>query len=73
MSSKLNAVANKIKMLEKEYNLYLANLKVLADAVDVEKKEADAKILTAQINGMTDEQLAALKAAIEAKMNQQQN
>lgn len=71
--SKLNAVANKIKMLEKEYNLYLANLKVLADAVDVEKKEADAKILTAQINGMNEEQLAALKAAIEAKENQQQN
>nr|DAO25004.1 MAG TPA: hypothetical protein [Caudoviricetes sp.] len=71
--SKLNAVANKIKMLEKEYNLYLANLKVLADAVDVEKKEADAKILTAQINGMNEEQLAALKAAIDAKMNQQQN
>lgn len=71
--SKLNAVANKIKMLEKEYNLYLANLKVLANAVDVEKKEADAKILTAQVNEMTDEQLAALKAAIDAKMNQQQN
>lgn len=71
--SKLNAVANKIKMLEKEYNLYLANLKVLADAVDVEKKEADAKILTAQINGMNEEQVAALKAAIDAKMNQQQN
>lgn len=71
--SKLNAVANKIEMLEKEYNLYLANLKVLADAVDVEKKETDAKILTAQVNEMTDEQLAALKAAIEAKMNQQQN
>lgn len=71
--SKLNAISNKIKMLEKEYNLYLANLKVLADAVDVEKKEADAKILTAQINGMNKEQLEALKAAIDAKMNQQQN
>lgn len=69
--SKLNAISNKIKMLEKEYNLYLANLKVLADAVDVEKKEADAKILTAQINGMNKEQLEALKAAIDAKMNQQ--
>lgn len=71
--SKLNAIANKIKELEKEYNLYLANLKVLAYAVDVEKKEADAKILTAQINGMNEEQLAAQKAAIDAKMNQQQN
>lgn len=71
--SKLNAVSNKIKMLEKEYNLYLANLKVLDDAVDVEKKDADAKILTAQVNEMTDEQLTALKAAIEAKENQQQN
>lgn len=71
--SKLNAIANKIKELEKEYNLYLANLKVLADAVDVEKKEADAKILTAQVDGMNEEQLAALKAAIDAKMNQQQN
>lgn len=71
--SKLNAISNKIKMLEKEHNLYIANLKVLADAVDVEKKEADAKILTAQINGMNEEQLEALKAAIDAKMNQQQN
>lgn len=71
--SKLNAIADKIKMLEKEYNLYLANLKFLANAVDVEKKEADAKKLTDQINGMNEEQLAALKAAIAAKENQQQN
>lgn len=69
----IGAVANKIKELEKEYKLYLANLKVLADAVDVEKKADDAMKLTAQVNGMTDEQLAALKAAIDAKMNQQQN
>lgn len=71
--SKLNAISNKIEMLEKEYNLYLDNLKVLADAVDVEKKEADAKKLTAQVDGMNEEQLAALKAAIAAKENQQQN
>ena len=69
----LASVANKIKELEKEYKLYLANLKVLADAVDVEKKADDAKKLTDQVNGMTGEQLAALKAAIEAKENQQQN
>ena len=69
----IGAVANKIKELEKEYKLYLANLKVLADAVDVEKKADDAKKLTAQIEGMNEEQLAALKAAIEAKENQQQN
>ena len=69
----LASVANKIKELEKEYKLYLANLKVLADAVDVEKKADDAKKLTDQINGMNEEQLAALKAAIDAKMNQQQN
>lgn len=67
----IGAVANKIKELEKEYKLYLANLKVLADAVDVEKKEADAMKLTAQVNDMTPEQLAALKAAIAAKENQQ--
>ena len=70
---KIGAVANKIKELEKEYTLYLANLKVLADAVDVEKKADDAKKLTDQINGMNEEQLAALKAAIAAKENQQQN
>ena len=70
---KIGAVATKIKELEKEYKLYLANLKVLADAVDVEKKADEAKKLTAQVSTMTGEQLAALKAAIEAKENQQQN
>ena len=70
---KIGAVAAKIKELEKEYKLYLANLKVLADAVDVEKKADDAKKLTAQVDEMTGEQLAALKAAIEAKEKQQQN
>ena len=69
----LASVANKVKELEKEYTLYLANLKVLADAVDVEKKADEAEKLTAQVSTMTGEQLAALKAAIEAKENQQQN
>ena len=69
----IGAVANKVKELEKEYNLYLANLKVLAAAVDVEKKADEAKELTARVSTMTGEQLAALKAAIEAKENQQQN
>ena len=69
----LASVANKIKELEKEYKLYLANLKVLADAVDVEKKADDAKKLTDQVSTMTDEQLTALKEAIAAKENQQQN
>ena len=70
---KIGAVATKIKELEKEYKLYLDNLEALADAVDVEKKADEAKKLTAQIEGMNEEQLAALKAAIEAKENQQQN
>ena len=70
---KIGAVADKIKELEKEYKLYLDNLKALADAVDVEKKADDAKKLTAQVNGMNEEQLAALKAAIAAKEKQQQN
>ena len=70
---KIGAVANKIKELEKEYTLYLANLKVLADAVDVEKKADEAKKLTAQVSTMTGEQLAALKAAIKATEIQQQN
>ena len=69
----IGAVANKVKELEKEYTLYLANLKVLADAVDVEKKADDAKKLTDQVSTMTDEQLTALKAAIAAKENPQQN
>ena len=69
----IDAVANKVKELEKEYNLYLANLKVLGDAVDVEKKADEAKKLTAQVSTMTGEQLAALKAAIADKENQQQN
>ena len=70
---KIGAVADKIKELEKEYKLYLDNLNALANAVDVEKKADDAKKLTAQVSTMTDEQLAALKAAIDAKENQQQN
>ena len=70
---KIGAVANKIKELEKEYKLYLDNLNALADAVDAEKKADDAKKLTAQVSTMTDEQLAALKAAIDAKEKQQQN
>lgn len=69
----IDAVANKVKELEKEYNLYLANLKVLGDAVDVEKKDDEAKKLTAQVSTMTGEQLAALKEAIAAKEIQQQN
>lgn len=69
----IDAVANKVKELEKEYNLYLANLKVLAAAVDVEKKADEAKELTARVSTMTGEQLAVLKAAIEAKEIQQQN
>lgn len=70
---KIGAVANKIKELEKEYKLYLDNLNALANAVDVEKKADDAKKLTDQVSTMTDEQLAALKAAIDAKEKQQQN
>lgn len=69
----LDAIANKIKELKEEYNLYLTNLNVLADAVKEEKKEADAKKLTEQVNNMSNEQLEALKAAIKAKENQQQN
>ena len=70
---KLDAVAAKIKELEKEYKLYLDNLEALADAVDVEKKADDAKKLTDQVSTMTDEQLTALKEAIAAKENPQQN
>ena len=70
---KIGAVADKIKELEKEYDLYLDNLNALANAVDVEKKADDAKKLTAQVDEMTDEQLTALKAAIAAKENPQQN
>ena len=70
---KIGAVADKIKELEKEYKLYLDNLKALANAVDVEKKADEAEKLTAQVSTMTDEQLTLLKAAIAAKENQQQN
>ena len=66
----LASIAYKIKEMEKEYNLYLANLKVLANAVAMEKKAEDAKKLAEQVNEMTVEQLAALKAAIEDKENQ---
>ena len=69
----LASIATKVKELENEYNYYLANLKALGEAVAVEKKADDAKKLTDQINGMNEEQLAALKAAIAAKENQQQN
>ncbi len=70
---KLDAVAAKVKELEKEYNCYLTNLKALGEAVAVEKKADDAKKLATQVNDMTPEQLAALKAAINAKENPQQD
>ena len=70
---KIGAVADKIKELEKEYKLYLDNLEALAAAVDVEKKADEAEKLTAQVDDMTPEQLTLLKAAINAKENQQQN
>lgn len=70
---KIGAVADKVKELEKEYKLYLDNLNALADAVDAEKKADEARKLAAQVSTMTNEQLALLKAAIEAKENQQQN
>lgn len=66
-------IANKVKELEKEYNCYLANLKALGEAVAKEKKDDDARKLAAQVNDMTPEQLAALKEAINAKENPQQN
>ena len=66
-------IATKVKELEKEYNCYLENLKVLGEAVAVEKKADDARKLAAQVNDMTPEQLAALKEAINAKENPQQN
>lgn len=69
----LASIATKVKELENEYNCYLANLKALGEAVAVEKKADDARKLAAQVNDMTPEQLAALKAAIEAKENKQQN
>lgn len=69
----LASIATKVKELENEYNCYLDNLNALAAAVDAEKKADDAKKLTAKVNTMTGEQLAALKAAIEAKEKQQQN
>ena len=50
---KIGAVANKVKELEKEYKLYLDNLKALANAVDAEKKADDARKLAAQVNDMT--------------------
>ena len=70
---KIGAVADKIKELEKEYKLYLENLRALANAVDVEKKADEAEKLTAQVSTMTGEQLAVLKAAIKATEIQQQN
>lgn len=66
-------IATKVKELEKEYNCYLENLKVLGEAVAGEKKADDARKLAAQVNDMTPEQLAALEAAINAKKNPQQN
>ena len=69
----LASIATKVKELENEYNCYLANLKALGEAVAVEKKADDAKKLTDQVSTMTDEQLTALKEAIAAKENSQQN
>ncbi len=77
----LSAIADKIGELNKAYDCYKANLKTLGEAVEAElKEEARKKIadkkpeeVAADVAYMTQEQLAALEKAIEAKKNQQQN
>lgn len=77
----LSAIAGKVEELNKAYDCYKANLKTLGEVVATElKEEARKKIadkkpeeVAADVDYMTQEQLAALKAAIEAKENQQQN
>lgn len=77
----LAAIADKIEELNKSYDCYKANLKTLGEAVEAElKEEARKKIadkkpeeVAADVAYMTQEQLAALEKAIEAKKNQQQN
>ena len=77
----LSAVADKVEEQTKACNCYIANLKTLGEVVATElKEEARKKIadkkpeeVAADVDYMTQEQLAALKAAIEAKENQQQN
>ena len=62
-----------MKQLNKTEDYFAMEDPLLDYLVDVEKKADDAKKLTAQVSTMTDEQLAALKAAIDAKEKQQQN
>ena len=77
----LSAIDAKIEELTKAYDCYKNNLEALSEAVKAElKEEARKKIadkkpdeVAADVDYMTPEQLAALKAAIDAKMNQQQN
>lgn len=77
----LSAIADKVEEQTKACNCYIANLKTLGEVVAAEiKEEARKKIadkkpedVAADVEYMTPEQLAALKAAIEAKENQQQN
>lgn len=66
---KLDAVAAKIKELEKEYNNHLANLKALGEAVAAEKKEADDNSFLAMLDNLP----ADKKAIALAKLQPQQN
>lgn len=66
-------IATKVKELEKEYNCYLTNLKALGEAVAVEKTDEEAKKLAAQAQGMTQEQRAAVRKALDEADKQQQN
>lgn len=64
---KLDAVAAKIKELEKVYNNNIANLKALGEAVAAEKKEADDNAFLAMLDNLP----ADKRAKALAKLQQQ--
>lgn len=77
----LSAIVGKVEELAKAYDCYKANLKTLGEVVAAEiKEEARKKIaeqkpeeVAANVDYMTPEQIAALKAKIEDIEKHQQN
>lgn len=66
---KLDAVAAKIKELEKEYNNHLENLKALGEAVAAEKKEADDNSFLAMLDNLPADKKAIALEKLQPKQN----
>lgn len=60
----LASLSQKVKSVKESYEGYIANLDILAGAIQKEQKEKEAQQLIDSVVGMSPEQLAALKDAL---------